>query len=38
MRGKLLLCTKCGQDVHNDEELCDCKKAISKLSVADDEI
>ena len=38
MRGKLKICTKCGGDLQNHVEGCDCKKAISKLSFSDDEI
>ena len=38
MRGKLKICTKCGGNLQNHVEGCDCKKAISKLSFSDDEI
>ena len=38
MRGKLMICTKCGGNLQNHAEGCDCKKAISKLSFSDDEI
>ena len=38
MRGKLMICTKCGQDSQNHEEGCDCKKAMKKLSFSYDKI
>ena len=38
MRGKLMICTKCGGDLQNHAEGCDCKKAMSKLSFSDDKI
>ncbi len=38
MRGKLMICTKCGQDSQNHEEGCDCKKAMNKLSFSYDKI
>ena len=38
MRGKLMICTKCGQDSQNHEDECDCKKAMYKLSFSYDKI
>ena len=38
MRGKLLICTKCGGESGNHHEDCDCKEALSKLMFLDDEI
>ncbi len=33
-----MICTKCGGDLQNHAEGCDCKKAMSKLSFPDDKI
>ena len=38
MRGKLLICTKCGGESGNHHEDCDCKEALSKLMFLDYEI
>ena len=35
MRGKLMICTKCGGEGQDPLKECDCRKALSKLDIID---